>query len=498
MFCLFFVKGGSILSNLDFIEKVAPIIKKYAKEFGFGVPSAVIAQACLESAYGTSGKAKRHNYFGLKYRENRISCNSGTFIDGSSEEVAGKYVPITAQWYAFASVEDGIRGYFEFVKNGPYAAAREISQNDYHGYLTALKKCGYATSSAYVANNEAVIRKWELTVYDSYANEKEVTNMTMPAINTSKPCSSANRYAAGTNHPEYIVLHYTANKTDTAKANANYFQNNSVGASAHYFVDPDSIYQSVPDNAGAWHVGRNFGSKNLYGICHNKNSIGIEMCSQNSVITEQTVQNAIALTKYLMNKYGINADHVVRHYDVCSKNCPGWKGWNPATGDNSKWEDFKARLSEDITLTSVELPKICPIGKITAKVDVNVRQWPDLQSHVWEILAAGEAMEVLSVWNGTHAKVQTEKGYEGYVALSCCDLKYYYVLTNPRKAKVVCPGDVLNVRAYRSTDYPILGTLEDGQQVTYYDGRKDAEGALWVLIAYKGGYGFVSGDYINM
>ncbi len=46
---------------------------------------------------------------------------------------------------------------------------------------------------------------------------------------------------------DWIVLHYTANDGDTDENNGNYFANNIVQASAHYFVDSNSITQSVPD-----------------------------------------------------------------------------------------------------------------------------------------------------------------------------------------------------------------------------------------------------------
>ena len=35
----------------DFINKVAPLVQKYAKEYGYKVASPIIAQACLESGY---------------------------------------------------------------------------------------------------------------------------------------------------------------------------------------------------------------------------------------------------------------------------------------------------------------------------------------------------------------------------------------------------------------------------------------------------------------
>ena len=65
----------------EFIAKIAPLTIKYAEKYGFNVVSPAIAQACLESGYGTgvyndnrnkvinpyTGEL-RHNYFGMKYQ----------------------------------------------------------------------------------------------------------------------------------------------------------------------------------------------------------------------------------------------------------------------------------------------------------------------------------------------------------------------------------------------------------------------------------------------
>ena len=49
----------------DFIQAIAPIVIKYAKQFGYKNVSGTIAQACLESAYGTCALSKYFNFFGL-------------------------------------------------------------------------------------------------------------------------------------------------------------------------------------------------------------------------------------------------------------------------------------------------------------------------------------------------------------------------------------------------------------------------------------------------
>lgn len=145
---------------------------------------------------------------------------------------------------------------------------------------------------------------------------------------------------------KYIVIHYTANDGDKAWNNANYFANNSnLKASAHYFVDDNYIYQSVPDTAIAYSVG---GKKlnshgRLHGVCTNANSLNVELCDteKNGTynVTQATIDRAIELVALLMFTYNISSDNVIRHYDVTGKECP--KYWI----DNNKWEsEFKLPL----------------------------------------------------------------------------------------------------------------------------------------------------------
>ena len=154
---------------------------------------------------------------------------------------------------------------------------------------------------------------------------------------------------------EYIVIHYTGNATDTALANARYFETVNRGASANYFVDQTTVYQCVLDSDKAWHVGVNYGNHTLFGKCTNSNSIGIEMCSNKKKIAQDTYKNTVALTKKLMKKYNIPASRVVRHYDVCNKVCPGWSGW---TSKNDKiWKQFKKDIQETTSVSSSTVTK---------------------------------------------------------------------------------------------------------------------------------------------
>lgn len=79
----------------------------------------------------------------------------------------------------------------------------------------------------------------------------------------------------------------------------------------------------------------------IYGIS-NTNSIGIEMCLPGGTVTAKTEANTIELVKYLMKKYNIPIDRVVRHYDASRKNCPAQFNLD---GKWTRWFAFKSKLA---------------------------------------------------------------------------------------------------------------------------------------------------------
>lgn len=168
-------KVNAILENVDkkeeFIQSIADVLKNIAGDYGIKCNSAVIAQACLESAFGTSNKAKKNNFFGLKYRENRVNCHNGTFVDGSKEQLKdGSYIDIEDKWYSFDSIENGVRGYLQFINISRYSKLKGVK--DPHEYLEIIHAAGYATSHDYVKNVMNVVNKYNLTRFDSTINQK--------------------------------------------------------------------------------------------------------------------------------------------------------------------------------------------------------------------------------------------------------------------------------------------------------------------------------------
>lgn len=191
---------------------------------------------------------------------------------------------------------------------------------------------------------------------------------------------------------KYITIHYTGNDGDTDERNSTYFSNNIIKASAHYFVDDDSITQSVPDNYIAWSVGGSkysncstTGGGKYYGKCTNTNSISIELCdiTKDGKVypSAKTIANAIELTQSLMKKYNIPKENVIRHFDVNGKSCPAY--WCGNATKNKLWlTEFHNKLtttksSTKTTTTSTSSTKTTT--KATTKTTTTTKKKTDAE-----------------------------------------------------------------------------------------------------------------------
>lgn len=158
-------------------------------------------------------------------------------------------------------------------------------------------------------------------------------------INKSRLSHSANFLNKSSRDVSHIVMHYTANKDDTALANAKYFQQ-VRRSSAHFFVEETSIYQTVELRDVAYHCGCALGYKTA---CRNANSFGIEMTTAgNYKVSEQTQINSAYLCAELCKLIGITSKtvdtYVLRHYDVVKTNkmCP-----KQYVEHKAEWTTFK-------------------------------------------------------------------------------------------------------------------------------------------------------------
>lgn len=164
------------MTHKEFIEVIAKYVIKYANDYGIKVHSPIIAQAILESGWGGSTLASKYNnFFGLKCGGSwkGKSVNMAT----KEEYSVGTLTDIRANFRVFDSIEDGVKGYFEFISYSRYANLKGVTNPE--EYCRLIKADGYATSSTYVTNLMRVIRDNNLTRFDGTQENVEKENEDM-------------------------------------------------------------------------------------------------------------------------------------------------------------------------------------------------------------------------------------------------------------------------------------------------------------------------------
>ena len=178
-----------------FINKIAPIAVAQAKKHGNKIfPSVCIAQACCESAYGTSPKMKRANavfgikvgkskwHFGKAWKDKAYSTKTKECYDGKT------YANITDLFRAYDSIEDAVEDYFDLLCTASrYKAA--VNAADYKACIRAIAP-SYATAEnkdrSYSKSVIKIIETYNLTKYDptieNTGNEKSLEEIAKEVI----------------------------------------------------------------------------------------------------------------------------------------------------------------------------------------------------------------------------------------------------------------------------------------------------------------------------
>lgn len=157
----------------NFIDTVGPLAAQVCEERGYGNAQAwtCVAQACCESAFGTSGimiganailgiKADKGWVQAAKYGGLVYSAKTKECYDGKN------YVNITDTFRAYTSLIDSIRDYFDLIEKPRYVAS--LSAKTVLECITAIKNGGYATSPTYintVHNNFYIPNKAQIEKY---------------------------------------------------------------------------------------------------------------------------------------------------------------------------------------------------------------------------------------------------------------------------------------------------------------------------------------------
>ena len=470
------------MNKQEFIEQIATYIKKYAPSYGIVVYSPIIAQAILESAYGTSELAVNAcNFFGLKYREGRCKTCIGIYDKvGSEQNSDGSYTSSAMKWCKFEDMENGVIGYFDFTNISNYANLKGVT--DPREYLENIKADGYATSLNYVNNLMSVIETWSLTDYDK-KEENEMSNSSLVSYTKLSPNHSGQR----THSIDRITPHCVVGQL-SAESICGCFTSTSRQASCNYGIGTDGkIALCVEEKNRSW-------------------------CSSSNANDQRAV--TIECASDLKEPYAMNskvyASLVNLCVDICKRNGKSKLLW---LGDKDKTLNYSPKSNEMVlTVHRWFANKSCPGNWLYARLG-------DLATEVTKKL--GGSSDSSSTTTTTDTLYRVRKTW----ADSKSQLGAYKVLANAKKkadenpgysvfdenGKVVYSGksttttttftpylvrvtaDVLNIRKGAGTNYGTNGAIRDKGVYTIVAEASGQGATKWGKL--KSGAGWISLDY---
>ena len=194
----------------QFLRNIIPAAQNVARGKDI-YASVMIAQAALESGWGTSAlsKAPNHNLFGVKGSYNGQSVNMQTLEDSGGQN----YYSIQADFRKYPSYQESLEDYADKIVNGIsgaplfYSGAWKSKTNSYQD-ATAYLTGRYATDTAYGAKLNRIIEQFGLTKYDT----ETAVNMAEEIASNKTSTTSGNSYTVVSGDSLYAI----ARKTGTS------------------------------------------------------------------------------------------------------------------------------------------------------------------------------------------------------------------------------------------------------------------------------------------
>lgn len=470
------------MSKEEFIKQIAALVKKYAPSYGIKVYSPIIAQAILESAYGTSELAVNAcNYFGLKYREGRCKTCIGIYDKvGSEQNKDGSYTSSAMKWCKFEDMENGVIGYFDFTNISNYSNLKGVT--DPRKYLENIKADGYATSLNYVDNLMSVIENWSLTDYDE-KEEKDMSNSSLVSYTKLSPNHSGQR----THSIDRITPHCVVGQL-SAESICGCFTSTSRQASCNYGIGTDGkIALCVEEKNRSWCSSSN---------ANDQRAVTIECASDlkepyamNDKVYASLVNLCVDICKrngkkkllWLGNKdktlnYSPKSDEMVLtvHRWFANKSCPG--DWLYARLGNLATE-----VTKKLGGTSTTTPST-PTKETLYRVR---KTWADSKSQLGAYKVLDNAKKKADENPGYSVFDESGKVvYSGKTSTPAQTFKPYLV-------KVTT--SVLNIRKGAGTNYGTNGAIRDMGVYTIVAEANGQGATKWGKL--KSGAGWISLDY---
>ena len=194
----------------QFLRNIIPAAQNVARGKDI-YASVMIAQAALESGWGTSAlsKAPNHNLFGVKGSYNGQSVNMQTLEDSGGQN----YYSIQADFRKYPSYQESLEDYADKIVNGIsgaplfYSGAWKSKTNSYQD-ATAYLTGRYATDTAYGSKLNRIIEQFGLTKYDT----ETAVSMAEEIASNETTTTTGNSYTVVSGDSLYAI----ARKTGTS------------------------------------------------------------------------------------------------------------------------------------------------------------------------------------------------------------------------------------------------------------------------------------------
>ena len=191
----------------QFLRNIIPAAQNVARGKDI-YTSVMIAQAALESGWGTSAlsKAPNHNLFGVKGSYNGQSVNMQTLEDSGGQN----YYSIQADFRKYPSYQESLEDYADKIVNGIsgaplfYSGAWKSKTNSYQD-ATAYLTGRYATDTAYGSKLNRIIEQFGLTKYDT----ETAVNMAEEIASKETTTTSGNSYTVISGDNLYAISRKT-------------------------------------------------------------------------------------------------------------------------------------------------------------------------------------------------------------------------------------------------------------------------------------------------
>lgn len=158
-----------------FIKRIAPIAVKQANKHGNKIyPSVCIAQACVESAYGTTQRMIRANaVFGIKVGKSAYhfgkAWKGASYSTKTKEVVNGEYITKVDDFRAYSSIEDATEDYYDLLCTAS-RYKKALNAKNYKECIRAIAP-SYATAekkdNKYSKSIISIIERYKLYKYDN-------------------------------------------------------------------------------------------------------------------------------------------------------------------------------------------------------------------------------------------------------------------------------------------------------------------------------------------